>query len=135
MNQSLDFNDLAINLNEELNDSDLKPVNQQPKPSMPQNLGNMGIKQQDEQSISSPQNKSFTFDASNQSTFESRKSLFEASNRFTLLVAPLVPPSTPYDSRGTNSTQQFTAEELVPQHMVRKAKKVGKVSRHRFYLL
>ena len=78
MNQSLDFNDLAINLNEELNDSDLKPVNQQPKPSMPQNLGNMGIKQQDEQSISSPQNKSFTFDASNQSTFESRKSLFEA---------------------------------------------------------
>ena len=73
----MDFNDLAINLNEELNDSDLKPVNQQSaKPTMPPNLGNMGMKQHEERSVGSPQNKSFTFDAANQSAFESRKSLF-----------------------------------------------------------
>merc|ERR1712242_522261 len=63
----------------------------------------------EERSVGSPQNKSFTFDAANQSTFES---------------PPIAPSSNPYDPRVSNSTQQFTAEELVPQHMVRKAKKV-----------
>jgi len=109
LNQSLDFNDLAINLNDEMSDdNEMTPSAQSP---------NVAKQPPTVKGSPPPTNMSMGHEPPTQ----------QYDN------VPMHSPQ--FDKRATNPPHQFTAEELVPQNMVRKAKKVSVISAFSYILI